>query len=182
VITAAAAVSFARLPVTAGIGARYALGPGRGPAPAPVRATLGGSVVAVAAVAAALVFGTSLQGLVTHPARYGWNWDVLVQSSGGFVGWSPARMSRLVDGQPGVTAWSVLGFSQEDIDGQEVPVAGIQPQRGSVAPPTSSGRPLSGGNQIELGVATLHQLGKHIGDTVQAGSGAAARKLVITGT
>jgi hypothetical protein len=179
IISAAAA---AGLPVTAVIGARHALEPGQGRPPAPVRATLGGSVVAVSAVAAALVFGASLHGLVTHPARYGWNWDVLVQSSGGFAGWSPARMSRLVDGQPGVTAWSVLGFSQEDIDGQEVPVAGIEPQLGSVAPPTSSGRPLSAANQIELGAGTLRQLGKKIGDTVQAGSGTAARKLVITGT
>jgi hypothetical protein len=179
-ITSAAAR--AGLPVTAVIAARYALEPGPRRPPAPVRATLGGSMVAAAAVAAALVFGTSLHGLVTHPARYGWNWDVLLQSSGGYVGWSPARMSRLVDGQPGVTAWSVLGFSQENIDGQEVPVAGIQPQLGSLGPPTSSGRPLSGANQIELGVATLRQLGKHIGDTVQAGTGTAARMLVITGT
>jgi hypothetical protein len=179
-ITSAAAS--AGLPVTAVIGARYALEPGPGRPPVPVRATLGGSVVAAAAVAAALVFGTSLHGLVTHPARYGWNWDVLVQSSGGYQGWSPARMSRLVDSQPGVTAWSALSFSQEDIDGQEVPVAGIQPQLGSLAPPTSSGRPLTAANQIELGAATLRQLGKHIGDTVQAGSGAAARKLIITGT
>jgi hypothetical protein len=179
IISAAAS---AGLPVTAVIGARHALQPGPGHPPAPVRATLGGSIVAVAAVAAALVFGTSLHGLVTHPARYGWNWDLLLQSSGGFSDWSPARMSRLVDGQRGVTAWSVLGFSQEDIDGQETPVAGIQQQLGSVAPPTSSGRPLSGPNQIELGAATLHQLGKKIGDTVQAGSGTTARKLIITGT
>ena len=50
--------------------------------------TLGGSVVAVAAMVAAVVFGASLTGLVSHPVRYGWNWDVLVQAEGSYGSYS----------------------------------------------------------------------------------------------
>ena len=91
-------------------------------------------------------------------------------------------MDRLVGGQPGVTAWSQFGFSQVAVDGQEIPVMGLQRDRGSVEPPTTSGRPMTGPGQIELGTATLHQLGKHVGDTVRVGTGRTARALTITGT
>ena len=33
---------------------------------------------------AAVIFGASLTGLVRHPVRYGWNWDVLVQAEAGY--------------------------------------------------------------------------------------------------
>ena len=91
-------------------------------------------------------------------------------------------MDRLVGRQPGVTAWSQFGFTQVPIDGQEVPVMGLQRELGSVEPPTTSGHPITGPGQIELGTATLHQLGKHIGDTVRVGTGKTARELTITGT
>jgi hypothetical protein len=59
---------------------------------------------------------------------------------------------------------------------------GLQRERGSVEPPTTSGHPITGPDQVELGTATLHQLGKHIGDTVRVGTGRTARELTITGT
>ena len=59
---------------------------------------------------------------------------------------------------------------------------GLQRELGSVEPPTTSGHPITGPGQVELGTATLHQLGKHIGDTVRVGTGRSARELTITGT
>ena len=60
--------------VTGGLGVRMALEPGRGRTAVPVRSALAGTVVAVAALVAAAVFGTSLLGLVGVPHRYGQNW------------------------------------------------------------------------------------------------------------
>jgi hypothetical protein len=176
----AAAAAFAMLPVSAVMGIRQALE--RGPGQRPAWAVLAGSVAAVTAVVMATVFGASLDGLVHHPARYGWNWDLLIEAAGGYGTWQPPAMERLVGGQPGVTAWSQFGFSQVAIDGQEVPVMGLQRELGSVEPPTTSGHPITGPGQVELGTATLHQLGKHIGDTVRVGTGRSARELTITGT
>jgi FtsX-like permease family len=176
----AAAAASAGLPVPAVMGVRQALE--RGPGQRPAWAVLAGSVAAVTAVVMAAVFGASLDGLVHHPARYGWNWDLLIEAAGGYGSWKAPVMDRLVGGQPGVTGWSQFGFSQVAVDGQEVPVMGLQRELGLVEPPTTSGRPITGPGQIELGTATLHQLGKHIGDTVRVGTGRTARELTITGT
>jgi hypothetical protein len=171
------------LPVAAVAGIRHALERGS-ELRAPVRATLTGSVVAVTAVVAALVFGASLTGLVTHPSRYGWNWTLLVQADGGWSSWPPAAIDRLVSHQPGVTGWSEFGFGQLVIRGTEVPVMGLlRPAGGrAVEPPTTSGHPLAGPGQIELGTVTMRQLGLSVGDGVRIGTGSHQRELTIVGT
>ncbi len=179
VAVAAASVG---LPVPVVIGARYALERGSGPRPAPVYAVLAGSVAAVTAVVMAAVFGASLGGLATHPARYGWNWDLLIEAEGGYASWPPAVMDRLVSDQPGVTGWSQFAFGQVPIDGREVPVLGLQRDQGSVEPPTTSGHPIDGPGQIEVGASTLRQLGKQVGDKITVGAGQTARHLTIAGT
>ena len=130
---------------------------------------------------AALVFSASLGGLVSHPERYGWNWTLLIQSQGGWGAWSPAAMSGLVSHQPGVTGWSEFGFGQlqiskaeagapapRDTTGPVVPVLGLVQHPGAaIEPPTTSGRPLAGEYQLELGAVTMRQLGLHLGDQVR---------------
>jgi putative ABC transport system permease protein len=194
-----------RLPTVGALGARFALEPPPQGRRATVSINLVGSVAAVAAVVSAAVFGASLNGLVTHPSRYGWNWDVLMQSQGGYgsfltgnvqiakVGDGDGSLDRLMARQPRVRAWSTFGFTQVPIDGQVVPVLGLATHLGAAEPPTVSGekitatatdigRPLTRGpNEIELGTATLSELGKHIGDTVLVGTGASARRLRIVG-
>jgi hypothetical protein len=172
----------AGLPVTAVAGIRAALERGAGRRSTPVLATLAGSAAAVLAVVMAVVFGASLNGLVTHPARYGWNWTLLMDTQGGYGTWPVSQMDKLVNGQPGVTGWSTFGFTQVPIDGQNVPVLGLTRHLGSVAPPTTSGHPISGPLQIELGTVTLRELGKQVGDTVTAGTGRHRRTLTIVGT
>ena len=74
----------AGLPPAAVVGTRNALSSGVTAGAVRQASTLGGSVVAVAAMVAAVVFGASLTGLASHPVRYGWNWDVLVQAEGSY--------------------------------------------------------------------------------------------------
>jgi len=182
------------LPVTVITGIRHALDHGTGRLRAPVRATIIGSVAAVTALVAALVFGASLTGLTTHPARYGWNWTVLVQSEGGWGSWPYGQGDPLLKSlrnQPGLTGWSELGFGQVDIDNVEVPAMGLEthPGQQTVEPPTTSGHPLAscnqandlpGCDQIELGTVTMRQLGLHVGDRIQVGSD--PRLLTVVGT
>ena len=200
------AVTAVGLPEVAALGAGYALEPPPGGRRATVRANLMGSVIAVIAVVTAVVFGASLNGLVTHPDRYGWNWNVLLQSQGGYGNFFTANptpadfaggagdVEKVMAGQSGVKGWSTFGFAQLPIDGRIIPVLGLATHRGAVEPPTVSGRPLeapatfrigspsaAGPSQIELGVTTLHQLGKQVGDTVRVGTGPSARTLTIVG-
>jgi len=170
------------VPTVAALGVRYALEPPPGRRRGVVRANLLGSVAAVTAVVAAVVFGTSLSGLVSHPVRYGWNWNVLMQAQGGYGNYLGYDLGKLMADQPGVRGWSTFAFTQLPIDGQSVPVLGLATRKGSVAPPTVSGRPLDGPDQIELGENSLSQLGKHIGDSVIVGSGTTKRRMTIVGT
>jgi hypothetical protein len=179
-VIARAAVA-AGLPPSAVVGVRNALEPGAGVRSVPVRSTLVGSITAVVAVVSAVVFGSSLSGLVSHPARYGWNWDVIIQAEGGYGSFNPAIVNRVMHGQPAVRSWSEFAFTQLSLDGQVLPVMGVQHQAGTVEPPTVSGQPLTGADQIELGAGTLAALGKKVGDTVQAGARPYTRTLRITG-
>jgi hypothetical protein len=172
----------AGLPPSAVIGVRNAVTRGSGQRTVPVLSTLGGSIVAVTAMVAAVVFSVSLTSLTSHPARFGWNWDVLVQAESGYGSFNPGVMSRLVGGQPSVAGWSELAFTQLSVDGRDVPVVGLQRHTGDVVPPTTSGQPLSGPGQVELGAQTLAELGKKVGDTVTVGSPPYARQVTITGT
>ena len=179
-VIARAAVA-AGLPPSAVVGTRNALEPGTGVRSVPVRSTLLGSITAVAAVVSAVVFGTSLTGLISHPVRYGWNWNVIIQAEGGYGSFSPAIVNRVMRGQPAVRAWSEFAFTQLSIDGHVLPVMGIQPRVGTVEPPTISGQPLHGPDQIELGEGTLAELGKKVGDTVRIGARPYTRTVRITG-
>ncbi len=169
------------LPATAVVGTRNALEPGSGVRAVPVRSALLGSVAAVTAVVTAVVFNASLSGLASHPARYGWNWDLVIQAEAGYGNFNPGTMEKLLAGQPSVTAWSEFSFAQLPVDGQVVPALGLQRQLGSVQPPTTSGQALSGPDQIELGSVTLRQLGKKVGDRVQIGVPGHQRTVVVAG-
>jgi hypothetical protein len=170
-----------------------------------VRSNIVGCVIAVAAVVAAVIFGSSLNGLVSHPQRYGWNWDALVQNEGGYGSFLPqdVNAATLGDGEGvldrvmakvhGVRGWSTFGFTQLPIDGRDVPVLGLTTHGRPVEPPTVTGAMLTetgavrigsgrGPSEIELGALTLQQLGKRIGDTVYVGTGPTARRLTIVGT
>jgi hypothetical protein len=172
----------AGLPTPAVEGIRLALEPGWGRQSVPVRSTLLGAIAAVTAVVVAVVFNASLIGLISHPARYGWNWDVVIQAEGGYGAFTPGLMARLIRGQPAVAGWSEMAFTQLSVDGRSIPVLGIRRDLGSVQPPTTSGRPMSGPDQIELGSVTLAELGKKVGDPVRIGTGRFARTVTIAGT
>ena len=186
----------AGLPPAAVVGTRNALSGGVTAGAVRQASTLGASVVAVAAMVAAVVFGASLTGLISHPARYGWNWDVLVQAEGSYgsfldqnlaidpvVDLRQDAIAGLLAGQPAVGGWSEFGFGQIPLDQRlTLPVLGLERHLGAVEPPTTSGHPLSGNGQIELGAVTLRQLGKKVGDTITAGDARFARRLTIVGT
>jgi ABC-type lipoprotein release transport system permease subunit len=178
----ARAVAAAGLPAAAVVGTRNAFEPGSGVRAVPVRSALLGSVAAVTAVVTAVVFSASLGGLTSHPARYGWDWDLAIQAEAGYGFFAPGKMSHLLHDQPAVAGWSEFAFAQLPIDGKVVPALGLRRDLGSVQPPTTSGRALSGPDQIELGTVTLRELGKKVGDRVRIGIPKFERTVVITGT
>jgi hypothetical protein len=130
---------------------------------------------------ATVTFGASLNALVSHPALYGWNWSYeLSAGQGGVV--PGAHITKLLDSDSHIAAWSSIDFSTLRVDGQPESVL-AQSARAAVAPPILAGHAVDANDQIVLGTVTLSQLHKRVGDVVTVGNGlSAARTLRIVGT
>ncbi len=137
---------------------------GSGRAAGPYRWSLLSAVIAMIVVTTTLTFGASLHKLVSTPALYGWNWDTAVQSSDGY-GPVPDKALAVLRHDPVVQSSSGVWFATLQLDGVEVPTLLAVPGA-AVAPPIVSGHGLETSREIVLGAATLAQLHKRIGDTV----------------
>jgi hypothetical protein len=178
VVRAAAAMG---VPAPALTGARFALESGTGAEAVPVRSAMLGACLAVVAVVATVVFGSSLDSLVAHPALYGWNWDYALVSGGGDI--PQQQVTTLLDRDRSVAQWSPMYTADLSIGGQEVPVLGESLTRDKVQPPVLSGHGLDGDDQVVLGAVTLAQLHTHVGAWVQESNGISApMRLHVVGT
>jgi ABC-type lipoprotein release transport system permease subunit len=160
-------------------GARAALVPEPGWGSAPIRSITIGTVVATAALVAALCFGASLDRLVDEPPLYGWNWDVALVDDGGYGDIDPERADALLSADPDVDGWAGIGVSSTDIDGRTVPLVGIDTRSG-VSPAILSGRAPRADDEIAVGRQTLRQLGVSEGDLVTYGPGRTRLRVVGT--
>jgi hypothetical protein len=150
------------LPVTAVVGVRFALEPGRDRDAVPVRSALVGAVLAVAIVVTTLTFGNSLATLVSHPPLYGWNWNYAIGGDGSGV--APQAV-RLLKSDPYVVAYSGDDFANAQIDGVTVPII-LTTYHASVTAPILSGHEVDAPGQIVLGAATMKELHKKLGQRV----------------
>ena len=153
--------------VTRVIGIRMAFDAGRGRTAVPVRTALAGTGVAVGAVVAALVFGGSLIGLVATPARYGQNWNQLLDAGYADV---PAKAgAALLGGIPGLTGYAA-GENGEVLVNNSLSVPAIavdQMGSGTGYLTALAGRLPSGPGEIALGPQTLRALHRSVGQTVR---------------
>jgi hypothetical protein len=176
------AASTSGLPVSAVTGIRFALEPGAKSEAVPVRSAILGATLAVVVIIATVVFGSSLNSLVSQPRLYGWNWNYALIGGGGPGDIPGPQSATLLDHDPSVDAWSGYWFGTLEIEGVNVPVLGGTPGA-AVKPPTLTGHGLDGPGQIVLGPGTLAQIHKSIGDVVTARYGTTTPHLLrIVGT
>jgi len=168
-------------PVTSGVGVRMALEPGRGRTAVPVRSALAGSVVAIAALVAAAVFGASLASLVGTPGRYGQNWDAELNL--GFSAVPAALGAKVLSTVPGVAGYAQGNTGQLTINGTIVPAIGVDPApgpgagQGGTSPLDDTddggyltmlaGRAPAGPDEIAVGAQTLRAIHARVGETVR---------------
>jgi ABC-type lipoprotein release transport system permease subunit len=153
-------------PASALNGVRFAVQRDRRTDGGSLAATLVGLVVAVATIGAALTFGTNLDRLVTTPARYGWNWDALIDTYDS--GASPALIKKLE--RDGDISGLTVGFRGTNIrlQGDVYTAFGFERLRGSVVPQATEGRFPRARDEVALGAQTLRDLGRSVGDTIAA--------------
>ena len=170
------------LPPAAVTGIRFALEPGAGRNTVPVRSAILGAILAMTVVVTTVTFGSSMNTLVSHPALYGWNWSYDMDGGGGLGDIPGHRVSALLDADRYVAGWTGVYFSTLQIDGMNVAVMGGTPNA-AIGPPLLSGHGFDGVRQVVLGPATLAELHKRVGDTVDVGTtGTNLTRLKVVGT
>jgi hypothetical protein len=176
--------------VSGSLGVRMALEPGHGRTAVPVRSALVGTAAAVAAVVAALVFGTSFLWLVHTPHRYGQNWAQQLDLQ---VGSIPVTMGQRVLGRvTGLTGYAGGNYGQVSVaapgsggrsgSGTVVPAIGIDQLHGRGFLTLLTGRAPAGPHQIALGPRTLHTLGVHVGQRVMVSAHGQASMMRVMGS
>ncbi len=156
-------------PPTVTAGVRMALEPGRGRTAVPIRTTVIGSVVAITALAAALTFQASLSHLLSTPRLYGVTFDAEVnRTSGDDITLGPATPALLADPE---VADLAVGYSAAPVRVGDVDAGALalQVDKGTLPPPLIlEGRAPTATDEVALGTRTLHDLGAHVGQTVDA--------------
>src|SRR5271165_7490763 len=151
--------------VPGAIGVRMAFEPGRGRTAVPVRSALAGTIVAVAAVVAAAVFGASLIALVGTPHQYGQNWNHEFDLEFGAI--SGALGAKLLSRDPFISEYAAGNYGELTVGGRIVAAIGIDPVRGGGYLTLLAGRPPTGPNEIALGAQTMRAIHRRLGQTVQ---------------
>ena len=113
-------------PAPAVTGVRMALEPGRGRTSVPVRSTVAGVALGLAALLATLGFGASLTHFVSTPRLYGQDWDLTVKAGPG-VDAKNAKAAARTD--PNIDGFTLGAFGQVTVGGVDVAAVGLQPQR-----------------------------------------------------
>jgi ABC-type lipoprotein release transport system permease subunit len=167
-------------------GVRMALQPGRGRTATPVRVTVFGVAISLAALATALTFGSSFRHLFETPRLYGHNWTLTAGSPYLDPG-TTRKVQQTLEAQPEIVdigkadirEFVVLGPADH---GVRVNAFGFQAVQGSIAPTIVEGRGPTGLDEVALGTKTLHELGASIGDRIQVRSGQQTEAVTVVGT
>jgi hypothetical protein len=161
-------------------GIQLAFDPGRGRAAVPVRAAIAGMAAALAAVLAALVFGSSVSHVIGDPAVAGWDWDVTVGNP--HSGDVSAQAVPRLRADAFVSGFTVTAMGGAQLDGRDdITLVGLQTITGRVVPPVLAGRLPDAPGEIALGGRELRALGKSVGDIVVASGPHGPVPLRVTG-
>jgi hypothetical protein len=154
------------------IGARMAFERGRGRTAVPVRTTITATAVCLAALAASLIVGASLDRLSADPSLYGWTWDASVHS-GVFNDEpeNPADGPVAQDVLRELRGVAAVTFGPEGgaihINGEILVEPYGLPLGASVTPPIIEGRAPSAPDEIAMARQTMRAAGVGLGDTVR---------------
>jgi len=161
------ALAAAAFPPTAVAGVRMALEPGHGSTAVPVRTTIFGTVLALAALLAALTFGAGLRHLVSTPSLSGWNFDAILPGESGQPGPNDPfpKVEQLLRQSPLVQSFTLGMFPNFEVKG--LLMNGFAFASGPFGPSIAAGRAPRGTDEIAFSVKTLRALHTSIGKTIQ---------------
>ena len=142
---------------------------------------IGASIVAIAIGTGGLVYSTNLIGLVSHPPRYGWTYDIGATINAGFDGAAPAQVETSL-ARPEVAGWGVAATAlTATIDGVKLPA--IADLRGLVdlGLPTLHGALPRNDHEVAIGSTSAARIGVSVGDRVAVETDFGERDATVTG-
>ena len=156
-------------PPSAVIGIRHALERGRETHPVPAWTALAGTILAVAALAATVVFGASLSHLIASPELYGDPFPVMFTSSGGpqDAQTITGRLLRELARDPSIDQVTQVAVPEIAVNHVQVRALALRAVHGPPLLSTITGPAPAGDRQISLGPATMRQARAHVGSLVQ---------------
>jgi hypothetical protein len=166
-VAAGRAAAQAGLPAPALIGIRHAFERGRDRQP--VGTAVLGTVMAVAALCATAVFGTSLTHLVSSPELYGAPFQAYFASDGtpGSQGVVNGPLLKSLTDDRAMKQITLGAFVEVNVNGKHVRTVAMTPRRGAALLSVLDGRLPRGDRDIMLGVATMRATGARVGGTVR---------------
>lgn len=162
-----AAAARAGMPVSAVVGARFALEPGRGPQALPVRPALLGSVVGVVGVLAALTFSAGVDDATRNLERFGVVHDLEIFLGLDGIDYFPADdVLTAVAGVAGVSGINDTRSAVADTEQGKLAVLSVDPVGAPLDFVVTEGRLPRAESEITIGPASARSLGVGVGDTV----------------
>lgn len=155
-------------PASAVVGMRLALEPGQGRTAVPVRTTIVGVALAIAALAVSLAFGDSLRHLLDTPRLYGQTWSAQFQYDGDESDPQVAREALTRIRRDPAVAVAEFGGGGIPFFVNRVQADGLVLQEGheTFLPVILDGHAPHGGHEIVLGPKTLQLIHRRVGDRV----------------
>ena len=145
-------------------GVRMALETGHGRTAMPVRSTLVGAIIGIAALMTAFGFAGSLGHLLKTPRLVGWNWSGTIGDD--FDGDDAARVIPILQNDPDVAEFTAGGGSTLQIRGVPINIFGQDQIKGAMEPIRLEGRTPKAIDEIALGTRALRDVHAHVGDLV----------------
>jgi putative ABC transport system permease protein len=145
-------------------GVRMALETGRGRTAMPVRSTLFGAIIGLAALVTSFGFAGSLGHLLNTPRLVGWNWSGAIGDD--FDGEDAARVIPVLRNDRDVAEFSAGGGSTLQVRGQPINIFAQDQIKGAIEPVILEGRAPRAVDEIALGTRALRAINAHVGDIV----------------
>lgn len=145
------------------------------------RVLLAASTTVVSAALATLVFSTSLGGLVTRPARFGWPYDIAATVNFGYGGITdPSAVATTLD-RPEVVHWAVAALGSLAIGSESLPFVAGGDGFDAMALPVVKGKLPTAGDEIGLGALSARRLSIDVGDKVPVSTQFGEREATVSG-
>ncbi|HEX8771820.1 MAG TPA: FtsX-like permease family protein, partial [Acidimicrobiales bacterium] len=143
-----------------------------------VRGVVTGMALTAGILIGAVVFGSSLDRLVTDGSRFGNNFDLTSGSGGDVV---PDDLRARVETDPDVAAVVLYGVGHARVGSVTVGLAGMEPIRGEGGPTVLVGRLPAADDEIALGRLTAKAIGASVGADLTVEGEGASRRFRVTG-